>query len=64
MKIYYAIEEHITVDDNMTVEQIDDLIYRFADKGKKDFVWDYKQGVLVQEDYYSDYGGLACQVED
>lgn len=62
MKIYYAIEEYITVDDKMTVEQIDDLIYRFADKGKKDFVWSYEQGVLEQ-DYSPDYG-LACQVED
>ncbi len=63
MKIYYAIEEYITVDDKMTVEQIDDLIYRWADKGKKDFEWSYKQGVLNWRGY-SDYGGLACQVED
>lgn len=62
MKIYYAIEEYIMVDDKMTVEQIDDLIHRFADKGKKDFVWSYEQGVLNQG-CYSDYG-LACQVED
>ena len=63
MKIYYAIEEYITVDDNMTVEQIDDLIYRWADKGKKDFVWSHEQGVL--KPVYTDYcGGLACQVED
>lgn len=63
MKIYYAIEEYITVDDKMTAEQIDDLICRWADKGKKDFVWSYEQGVLkpVYTDYY---GGLACQVED
>lgn len=51
------------VDDKMTVEQIDDLICRFADNGKKDFVWSEEQGVLkpVYTDYY---GGLACQVED
>ena len=63
MKIYYAIEECITVDDKMTTEQIDNLIYRFAGKGKKDFVWSDEQGVLkpVYTDYY---GGLACQVED
>ena len=63
MKIYYAIEEYITVDDKMTVEQIDDLIYRFADNGKKNFIWSYERGVLNQN-CYSDYGGLACQVED
>ena len=62
MKIYYAIEECITVDDKMTVEQIDDLIYRWADNGKKDFVWDYEQGVL-EHDSESDCG-LFCQVED
>ena len=62
MKIYYAIEECITVDDKMTVEQIDDLICRWADNGKKDFVWDYEQGVLEQCSEL-DYG-LFCQVED
>jgi hypothetical protein len=48
MKIYYAIEECITVDDKMTVVQIDDLICQWADNGKKDFVWDYEPGVLEQ----------------
>ena len=62
MKIYYAIEECITVDDKMTVEQVDDLICRWADNGKKGFVWDYEQGVL-RCDSESDYG-LFCQVED
>ena len=63
MKVYYAIEESITVDDKMTVEQIDDLIYRLAGKGKKDFIWSYEQGVLIRH-CYSDYDGFACQVED
>lgn len=40
MKIYYAIEEYITVDDKMTVEQIVDFHHSIIRlKGKRKVRW-------------------------